>query len=149
MSFLKSCLGFFGWVGVGVGSLYSDVISPDNGLVKAGILQAPSSFDCEGQLWRNGHYLPVSSSMKRSPPPPPSFSSTFAALCYGSHRGRDMTGSHTGLEKLLWFTHSGKRLQEEEQVAVFTASFSHLEKCKSHAALLSKLKGFFLTLFLF
>lgn len=55
------------WV---LGVLHSDVISPDNGLVKAGILSAPSPFDCVGQLWRNGHYLPVSSIKK---PPCPSY----------------------------------------------------------------------------
>lgn len=52
--------------------MHSDVIIPDNGLVKAGILGAPSAFDCLGQLWRNGHYLPVSSSIKK--PPCPSYS---------------------------------------------------------------------------
>ncbi|MEQ2173769.1 hypothetical protein GOODEAATRI_000858, partial [Goodea atripinnis] len=51
-----------------LGVSHSDVISPDKGLVKAGILQAPTSFDCEGQLWRNGHYLPVSGSIKKPPP---------------------------------------------------------------------------------
>lgn len=57
------------WV---LGVLHSDVIIPDNSLVKAGILRAPSPFDCLGQLWRNGHYLPVSSSIKK--PPFPSYS---------------------------------------------------------------------------
>lgn len=63
------CAGFGRgrWV---LGVLHSDVISPDNGLVKAGILQAPSLFDCVGQLWRNGHYLPVSGSIKKHLPPP-------------------------------------------------------------------------------
>ncbi|KAI9522552.1 hypothetical protein NQZ68_034904 [Dissostichus eleginoides] len=42
---------------------------PDNGLVKAGILRAPAPFDCVGQLWRNGHYLPVSGSIKKPPCP--------------------------------------------------------------------------------
>lgn len=55
-----------GWI---VRVLYSDVISPDNGLVKAGILGALSCFDCEGQLWRNGHYLHVSGSIKKPPLP--------------------------------------------------------------------------------
>lgn len=54
------------WV---LGVFHSDVISPDNGLVKAGILRALSAFDCVGQLWRNGHYLPVSGSIKKPPAP--------------------------------------------------------------------------------
>lgn len=54
------------WV---LGVFHSDVISPDNGLVKAGILRAPYAFDCMGQLWRNGHYLPVSGSIKKPPAP--------------------------------------------------------------------------------
>ena len=61
-------LGGGRWV---LGVFHSDVISPDNGLVKAGILRAPSLFDCVGQLWRNGHYLPVSGSIKKHPPASP------------------------------------------------------------------------------
>lgn len=64
------CAGFCSGGRWDLGVLHSDVISPDNGLVKAGILRAPSSFDCVGQLWRNGHYLAVSGSIKKPPPAP-------------------------------------------------------------------------------
>lgn len=63
------CAGFAQGGGEFFGVFHSDVISPDNGLVKAGILRAPSAFDCVGQLWRNGHYLPVSGSIKKPPAP--------------------------------------------------------------------------------
>ncbi|KAF3849749.1 hypothetical protein F7725_019468, partial [Dissostichus mawsoni] len=76
----------------------ADVISPDNGLVKAGILRAPAPFDCVGQLWRNGHYLPLSGSIKKPPCPSypcvrvPTGGGTWAV--YPTSRGKEARWAH-------------------------------------------------------
>ncbi len=121
------------WV---LGVFHSDVISPDNGLVKAGILRAPSPFDCVGQLWRNGHYLPVSSSIKK--PPCPSY-----PCVKSSHRGRDMGRSHTGPEKVK-ATRILVHLQTFTCINDFTLhlNYSFLNKSGWHCLLKSKTVAF-------
>lgn len=110
--------------------LHSHVISTDNGLVKAGILQAPSPFDCVGQLWRNGHYLPVSGSIKK--PPCPSYPSVWVPTGGGTWAG------HTLLRR-KWRPGSSANIHSHncfflepvgDRAAVFTHQkmvFSHLD----------------------
>lgn len=110
--------------------MHSDVISPDNGLVKAGILRAPSLFDCVGQLWRNGHYLPVSGSIKKPPRPPPHPALVTPALGFPQGEGRGPVTHWSGESDSNHNSEPDKRLHLTlealcvatggEQVVVFT-----------------------------